>query len=276
MTELVLLRLLVLVSVAVAPLSRRLLGPPPRGWSVAHALGIGLVAAALVGPLPQLAYGWLVFCVGGALMFAVEHGAALRTASRRTATTFAAGVPLAFGVIAATWIAGATNDLRILGYGPHFSFYAALHGNVLGWTLLGGVAALAQRAGRFQRVHLATVFLGFASFLLVALGIDRLAWLKPLGVLGLTLALPLSMLAFLIDARGNRAAFALGALAFGALVLTLALAWLNELGSLSVEPLGGIRAMVWLHGLVNGLVVGPAWLGAVATSGLATRPPETP
>ncbi|MCA9612275.1 MAG: YndJ family transporter [Myxococcales bacterium] len=253
MTELALLQVLLLVSVGVAPLGTRLFVPLPRLWFVAYALGVAAVAGALF-VWPPLAVFWPLFCLGNLALV-------LRVRLPRSLPELAGAVPFAFSLVAATWIVGGTNDLQILGYGPHFSFYAALHGNVLGWMLVGALAALARREGR--RLYVAAVLTCFVSFLLVALGIDVWAPLKPIGVAGLTLAIPTAQLAFLADARSNRAAFAAGLLSLVGLVLTLTLAWLNELGLLTLGPLGSVRAMVAIHGVVNVLLVGPAMLWAV-------------
>lgn len=255
MTELEVLRVLLLVSVVVAPWSTRLFVALPRGWFVAYGVGVASVAGALFA-LPWLSVLWPIFCLGN--LAVVLHGRLPRTLPELAGT-----VPFAFSLVAATWIVGGTNDLQILGYGPHFSFYAALHGNVLGWMLVGAIAALARREGKRQRLYVAATLVCFVSFLLVAIGIDVSATLKPVGVAGLTLAIPTVQIAFLIDARSNRAAFAAGLLSVVALAFTLVLAWLNELGLPTLGSIGSVRAMVAVHGVVNTLVVGPAMLWAV-------------
>ena len=255
MTELQVLRVLVLVSAVVAPWSTRLFVALPRGWRVAYGVGVVSVAGALFG-LPWLAVLWPIFCLGN---LAVVLGGRLP----RSLPELAGAVPFAFSLVAATWIVGGIHDLRILGYGPHFSFYAALHGNVLGWMLVGAIAALARREGPRQRLYVAATLVCFVSFLLVAIGIDVSASFKPIGVAGLTFAIPTAQIVFLIDARSNRAAFTAGLLAVGALAFTLGLAWLHQLGLPSLGSIGSVRAMVAVHGVVNTLVVGPAMLWAV-------------
>jgi hypothetical protein len=255
MTELEVLRVLVLVSVVVAPWSTRLFVALPRGWRVAYGIEVVSVAGALFG-LPWLAVLWPIFCLGNLVV-------ALRGRLPRSFPELASAVPFVFSLVAATWIVGGILDLRILGYGPHFSFYAALHGNVLGWMLVGAIAASARREGRRQRLYVAATLVCFVSFLLVAIGIDVSPSLKPIGVAGLTLAIPVAQIAFLMDARSNRAAFAAGLLAVVALAFTLGLAWLHQLGALTLGPIGSVRAMVAVHGVVNTLIVGPAMLWAV-------------
>ncbi|MEZ4253665.1 MAG: YndJ family transporter [Polyangiales bacterium] len=225
----------------------------PRGWFAAYGLGVASVAGALF-VLPWLAVIWPVFCLGNLAWV-------LRGRLPRSLPEVAGAVPFAFSLVAATWIVGGTNDLQILGYGPHFSFYAALHGNVLGWMLVGALAALARREG--SRLYVAAVLVCFGSFLLVAVGIDVSATLKPIGVAGLTLAIPIAQLAFSVDARHDRAALGAGLVSLVTLAFTLGLAWLNELGRPTLGPIGTVRAMVAVHGVLNVLVVGPAMLWAV-------------
>ncbi len=254
MSELEVLRGLLLVSVVLAPLGTRLFGELPRGWWFAYALGVATVALGLYA-VPWLSVGWPLFCAGNFAAFLWP-----RRSTLLTLPTLAGSVPFAFSLVAATWIVGGTNDLRILGYGPHFSFYAALHGNVLGWMLVGTIAALASRERPRQRLYAAAVFVCFASFLVVAIGIDQVRAIKPIGVAGLTVAIPLAQLALLAEVRRNRAAFVCGLVSFLGLLFTLVLAWQNELAAPTLGNVAGVRAMVSIHGVLNALVVGPAMI----------------
>ncbi len=271
MTELDVLRVLVVFSVVVAPLSSCLFYDLPRGWYVAYGLGVVAVTLGLFA-WPWFSVLWPAFCVGNGLMYMRGRWSKLLTVNG-----LAAAVPFAFSVVAATWIVGGTNDLGILGYGPHFSFYAALHGNVLGWMVVGAIAVLSTRHPH-QRLYAAAVFVCFASFLFIAFGIDRLALLKPIGVAGLSLAVPGAQLAFLRESwRNNNAAFVATLVSLLALAGTFVLAWQNELSTPSIGAIASIRSMVSVHGLVNALVVGPAFLWAVALTrkGGAEAPPST-
>ena len=114
-----------------------------------------------------------------------------------------------------------------------------------------------------------------ASFLLIAFGIDQLRALKPVGVVGLSLALPASQVVFLRSVWGrDPAAFALGAVSLAGLVFTMVLAWANHLATPLVAELAGVRGMVSAHGLWNALVVAPCFLLAVTRSArpLGTEP----
>lgn len=262
MTELSLLRLLLLLSMAVAPLGthRLFFAEPERLRAVAHVVALGLAAAGQFFGAPILCVAWLLFCAGSFALFLRERGASLRSPGG-----LAACVPFLFSNIAAVWLVGGANDLGILGYGPAFSYYAALHGNVLGWMLIGAMASLAERDGPHRRLHLAAVFVCLASFLLIALGIDQLRALKPIGVVGLTLAIPASQLAFLRAAwPRSKTAFALTCVSLAGLVFTMFLAWRNELGAPAFGVVLDLRGMVVVHGVLNAVVVGPSFLLAVA------------
>lgn len=260
MPELTLLRALLLLSLAIAPLGthRHFLGPS-RARNAAHAAALGGAAVGLWSSARALCGAWLLFCAGSFALFLRS-----RRASLGAPATLAACVPFLFSNIAAVWLVAGANDLGLLGYGEHFSYYASLHGNVLGWTMLGAVAILADRASAARRVYLLVVLGGLISFLLIAFGIDRLHALKPLGVAGLTLAIPGAQLAFLREAWGrHRGAFALGAVSLAGLALTMALAWGNEMALPWLTEFAGLRAMVAIHGVLNAVVIAPCFLLAV-------------
>lgn len=257
-SELTLLRALLLLSLAIAPLGthRHFLREPSRARLGAHAAGLACAAIALFTPFALASIGWLLLTALGFAMFLRS-----RVSSLRTPQTIAACVPFLFSNVAAVWLVAGTNDLHLLGYGVHFSFYAALHGNVLGWILVGALAILADREGPERRVYVAAIAVCFVSFLLIALGIDQLHALKIFGVIGLSLAIPIAQLAFLRGAwLRNRAAFALGCVSLVGLAFTMLLAWRNELHLPVLVELFGVRAMVSIHGVLNALIVAPSFL----------------
>ena len=271
-SELSLLRVLLLLSMAVAPLgTHRFLFPAPsRPRAIAHAVSLACAAVGLFSRAPILCVAWLAFCAVSFALFLRS-----RASSLRSSRVLAACVPFLFSNVAAVWLVGGANDLGILGYGAQFSYYAALHGNVLGWVVVGALAVLADREGPERGVYLAAVLTCFVSFLLIALGIDQLRALKPIGVVGLSIALPIAQLAFLRGARRrNRAAFALGCVSLAGLVLTMVLAWRNELSMPVLPDVLGVRAMVSVHGALNALVVAPSFLLAVVLDAPRERSAE--
>jgi hypothetical protein len=261
MSELDLLRVLLLVSMALGPLGthRHFLGLSPLHVA-AHVVALGCAATGLLWPAPLLCVPWLLFT-------ATSFGLFLRSrlASLGSPRVLAACVPFLFSNVAAVWLVSGSNDLHLLGYGMNFSFYAALHGNVLGWIVMGALAILVDKEDLESTPYLPALFICFASFLLIALGIDQLHALKKIGVVGLSVALPLAQLTFLRSVWGrDRAAFALGALSFAGLVFTMVLAWGNELALRLLDDVLGIRAIVSVHGVLNAIVIAPCFLLAVA------------
>ncbi len=261
MSELTLLRVLLLVSLAIAPLGthRHFLAEYARPLLKVHVVAWVCVAIGLFASMPVLCVAWLLFTAWSFALFLRS-----RVSSLRSPSTLAACVPFLFSNVAAVWLVAGSSDLHLLGYGMEFGFYAALHGNVLGWMLVGAIAILADRAGPQRNVYVSSVLVCFVSFLLIALGIDQLRALKPFGVIGLSIAIPISQLVFLREVRRrHRAAFTLGCASIAGLLLTMLLAWANEL-SMIVPAVFGIRAMVVVHGVINTLIVAPAFLLAVA------------
>jgi hypothetical protein len=272
MSELTLLRVLLLLSMAVGSLgTHRVLLVRSRGLSAARVGALACAALGLFSPAPMLCVVWLLFCMASFALFLRS-----RVASWRSPYVLSACVPFLFSNIAAVWLVGGANDLHILGYGAHFSYYAALHGNVLGWILIGALAILADREGPQRSIYVASVLACLVSFVLIALGIDQLRALKPIGVLGLSVALPVSQLVFLASVwRRNRPAFVCALVSFTGLVFTMVLAWRNEL-SMPVLPAAlGIRAMVSVHGVLNALVIAPCFLLAVMLDAAPAKPRST-
>lgn len=269
MSELDLLRVLLLFSMALGPLGthRHFFGGHSLLRLAAHLVAFACAATGLLWPAPLLCVAWLLFCAGSFALFLRS-----RLASLGSPRVLAACVPFLFSNIAAVWLVAGSNDLHLLGYGMNFSFYAALHGNVLGWIVMGALAILVDREEIESTPYLPALFICFASFLLIALGIDQLHALKKIGVVGISVALPLSQLAFLRSVWGrDRAAFALGALSLAGLVFTMVLAWGNELAIRVLDDVLGIRAIVSVHGVLNAIVIAPTFLLAVALAH-PTRP----
>jgi hypothetical protein len=274
MSELDLLGGLLLLSMVVGPVAtQRLFAAPSRLRAAAHVAAFVCAAVGLFSPLPMLCIAWLLFCATSFALFLRS-----RARSLRSPPVLAACVPFIFSNIAAVWLVGGANDLRFLGYGTHFSYYAALHGNVLGWILIGSLAALADRDGPLRGIYLTSVLVCFVSFLSIAFGIDKISALKPIGVIGLSIALPISQLAFLRSVWScNLPAFILGCVSFAGLVVTMLLAWRNELSMPVFPAVAGIRGMVSVHGVLNTVVVAPCFALAVWLDGRrhGSHAPET-
>lgn len=268
MFELTLLRALLLTSMAIAPLGTHyMLWPKPSRWRLAaHA---GALACAAIGVFAASVFCvvWLGFCAASFALFVRARFASLRAIASVDAAGLAVCVPFLFSNVAAVWLVGGSNDLHILGYDIYFSYYAALHGTVLGWMVLGAIAILVDRDPPRRRIYIAATGVALVSFLLIAFGIDQLRALKPVGVTGISIAIPIAQLAFLRGAWArNRAAFAAGCVSFVGFIFTIVLAWRNELGLPVGSAITGIRGIVSVHGALNAFVVAPAFLLAVAIS----------
>lgn len=259
MTEIDLLRGLLLLALALAPLgTHRVLLPPTRLGSAAHGLAF-LCAAVGLFFVPPLCGVWLLYCAGSFAHFLWHHRASL-SSSRAVIGS----VPFVFSNVAALWLVGGANDLAILGYGPTFSFYASAHGNILGWMTVGAIAILGTQKRPGAKLYIIAALVCFASFLLVAVGIDGVMGAKRVGVVGLSVAIPVAQLVFLRSVwRTHKGAFVLGCTSFLGLAATFVLAWQYELGALSFPALAGVRPMVSVHGVINGVVVAPCFLLAV-------------
>lgn len=268
MSELDLLRGLLISSMALGPLGTHRHFAIHASWGSVRwgvVVYVSALVCAVVGlllPAPKLCAVWLLYCAGTFGMFLRSRRGSLR--SRRVLATC---VPFLFSNIAAVWFVSGANDLRLLGYGPHFSFYAALHGNVLGWIFLGALAILADREARPSSPYVPAMFTGLVSFLLVAFGIDQFRPLKLFGVIGLSLVLPWSQIAFLRSVWGrNWRSVALGVVSLAGLGVTMALAWGNEIAVHLLDGLWGIPGIVSIHGVLNAVIVAPSFLLAVSLS----------
>lgn len=260
MTEIDLLRGLLLLCLGLAPFgTHRFLLPPTRLGTVAHALAF-LCAAIGLFSAPALCGVWLFYCAGS-----FGHYLWHRRASLCSPQVLVGSIPVVFSNIAAFWLLGGANDLRILGYGPTFSFYASAHGNILGWMTVGSIAMLATQQRPHRKLYFVTALACFVSFLLVAVGIDGVPGAKRMGVVGLSAAICIAQLAFVRSVWStHKGAFVLACTSFMGLVFTFVLAWQYELGALSFPPFAGVRPMVSVHGVINGIVVAPCFLLAVA------------
>lgn len=260
MTEGVLLHGLVLCTFIVAPraTSRLFLGRSRR-YDLAHGLALlGLFVSAALD-LPQAAFVWPLFCALGVVLH-------LRNEGRRVFSLLgvARGLPFVFSLVSATWFVAGRNDLQLLGYPPTWSFYAALHGSVLGWLVVGCTAHLASRTAD-RGLYLWSCLLSLPLFLFVAFGIDGVAHLKRIGAIGLSLIVPLVIGRFTLELRKRaRVPFLVALVSFLGVIVTMTLALLNEFWSGFPRSVFEMPTMVLVHGCVNALIVAPAYALATA------------
>lgn len=260
MSEIVMLRLLLVAAMMGAPLiTREFLLTASKLHDVTHVVAFLLTVVALFIDWPQLSVVWLLYCLFAFGLFVRESVA--QRGRRWTVHQALRLFPFVFSVVGALWLVSGANDFGLLGYGIFFSYYAALHGHVLGWMLIGSMILLATRPTRFQQWYLVAGLVSVVSFFLIAFGIDGVPFIKPAGVTGLTLAIGCAQILFLFEKR-SKSATALGLISLLGFSLTLLLAWRHELNLPVGEGLLGVRPMVSLHGFINSVVVAPCMVAA--------------
>ncbi len=226
-----------------------------RAYVRAHGLALLLVLLGVILDHPLLALSWPVFCGLGLLMFLYQEGT--RTFSP---LGLAAAIPFVFSLVSALWFFAGVNDLGLLGYGVNWSLYAALHGSYLGWLFVGCLVQLAKH----DRRHLVSCWATFLLFLLVALGIDGVPYVKRIGVLGLALLVPLCIGSFAFSRHPRqRRARTLSLMIFASISLAMGLAVINEYWPEAPRMLEGLPVMVVIHGGLNALVTIPAFYLAI-------------
>jgi hypothetical protein len=263
MTEHRVLLLLLLVAFVLAPwMTRSLLLDGDRRYGIAHIVAVVVVVASWALDAAVGSMCWGLFCAFGlALYLSRWRRAAL---SLDAVTRGVAGaVPGVFSVISAVWFIAGTNDLHLLGYTRAWSFYAALHGGVLGWLFVGCVAHLAHQP-EARPFYARACFAVFVLFLCVAFGIDGVPYIKRVGVVGFAALMPAVIARFALDVRGRGGAPLWWALvSLVGVVVSMALALANEFWIAFPRVLLGLPTMVITHGVLNGVVVVPAFFFAV-------------
>ena len=256
--ELNYLYVLLFVAFVLAPLSTNsLFLHNAKSYQIGHATAFLFVFLGLVSGINLFFVAWLLFCCFGFFLYTRQERTALL--SVQGIATF---IPFVFSIIASVWLVAGTNDLQLLGYNKHWSFYAALHGNYLGWMFLGCLASLSKTRKTIRSLFSAGCYICLILFLLVAFGIDGIPYVKRIGVIGLTIVVPFFILLFLRTTR-DRLSMSLAILSLLGIFFTLSLAVINEFWVLQPQSFLGARSMVSLHGMVNGLIVLPSFCLAV-------------
>lgn len=225
-----------------------------RNYARAHRVALTAVVASSLAGSGLGSFAWATFCVYGIVLFLRRERANLWSP-----TGFACGIPFAFSAVSAVWFVGGANELHLLGYSRAFSFYAALHGSVLGWLFVACTAQLARRSAT-RRLHLAGCYLVFALFLCVAFGIDGVPHLKRVGVIGYSLVVPTLIARYALDQLHRGGAPLILALAsLSGITLSMAIAVANEFWLGFPRTVFGMPTMVLTHGILNAVVVVPCF-----------------
>jgi len=250
-------------------MTSRFLLPDDAWYRLLHVIVLAVVVVGCGLGFGVAAAAWPVFCAVGGLAFLRRRWSQLRSLEG-----LASLVPFAFSMVSAVWLVAGQNDLRLLGYTPSWSAYAALHGAVLGWLFVGCLAELGSRPGA-RRVYVWSCFVVFALFLCVAFGIDGVPVLKRLGVLGLAVVVPGLIARFALDQRSGGAAWRWSLLSLLGIVVTMGLALAHEFQPGVLGTLWGLPTMVVAHGMMNAVVVVPAFFLAVLASSSSSSPPSS-
>ena len=259
--ELSYLTTFLLVSLGIAPLMTNTLFLARNAlYFKCYVLSFSAVALGILLNINFLVATWPAFCLFGLLLYLKKTGLKCLDLN-----AFVSVIPFVFSVIASIWLVAGVYDIRLLGYNKLWSFYAALHGNHLGWLLVGCLAYLAQR--RTSRFYVYACYICFVSFLLIALGIDGVPYIKQIGVIFMTVTVPCSILFYFLKLKGEqKIPKVLSGLSLFGVLVTMLLAVVKEFGGFSPFQFMGAGGMVSIHGLINSLIVTPCFFIAVLKS----------
>ncbi|HYX36303.1 MAG TPA: hypothetical protein VE954_24630 [Oligoflexus sp.] len=259
MTELTLLILLLCVAFVLAPvMTNRFFLNDSRVYADVHKVSLIIL---LIGPAlnsNHSAVVWLVFCAFGFLLYLKKEYKTIFSIQG-----MASCFPFVFSLISAVWFVSGVIDLRLLGYDRTWSLYAALHGIFLGWLFIGCLAFLSKRPIPYKG-YLWGCYLCFIFFLLVAFGIDGVASIKRIGVVGLSLIVPflIGIYAFNLK-KGHKLSFLFAMLSLCSIIISMTLAILNEFWTGFPRFAFGIPIMVLAHGLMNSIFAVPCFFLAI-------------
>ncbi len=259
MTELMILYFFLGIGFVLAPLmTNRFFLNNSKVYSTAHKVVLSLLLVGACLPVNHFAFMWPLFCVLGFILYLVRKDRPVFFVRNWVHT-----IPFLFSLISATWFYAGVHDLQLLGYDRVWSFYAALHGIFLGWLFVGSLAFLS--AGReLRRPYHFCCYLSFTFFLFVALGIDGIPHVKRLGVIGLSIMVPMVVGAHaFMSHKGQRSSRWLSTLSFCSVIASMSLALLNEFWFSAPKLVHGIPLMVLGHGLLNSVISIPCFFLAV-------------
>lgn len=197
MESYVLYFLLAISCVMVPLLTNTLFLSNSRIYSEIHKFVLAILIGAAIFDIKWLVVIWPIFCAFGYLLFLKKDGLIFSFARLTT------HLPFVFSLISALWFVTGVLDLKMLGYNPIFSFYAALHGAYLGWMFVGCLAFLSQSIPlpTFSRT---VTHLCFICFLMIAFGIDGVPYIKAIGTVGLFIIAPLSILIYALGLNSDQ------------------------------------------------------------------------
>lgn len=232
-------------------------------YSRTHSAALVVLIIGWALGINWLAVVWPLFCFFGFFLYIKQEGLQIFSA-----TGLASCIPFAFSLISATWFFAGANDLYLLGYGKTWSFYAALHGGVLGWFFLGCLSYLSTHSEMIRaRAYLFSCYLCLLLFLSIAFGIDGVPHIKRIGVIGLSILVPLSIGLFLFDGKKRTpGSFFFGVISFSSIAVSMSIAVLNEFWIGFTKLILGMPLMTLTHGLINVLFTIPCFYLSIRLS----------
>ena len=263
--ELAILRLILGVAFVLAPvMTHRFFLRRSRSYRWGHGVSLLLLVVGAAFDLKELSFVWPMFCAWGFWLHLKNvRGSVL------SGPTIVSLIPFLFSMISATWFVAGTLDWHLLGYDTRWSYYAAIHGAVLGWIMVGCWAYLAQRNGSCSNgTYLFGAYGCFVLFLLVAFGINGNPGLKKIGVIGLSLLVPgvIGYYAITLPSK-SRHSLLCATISLVSLVIAMVMALLNEFWAAMPRSVYGLPSMVVVHGLLNAFVTAPFFVAAIGLEG---------
>lgn len=267
MTELSLLICLLSVAFILAPfMTRNFFLRNSQLYLRVHAVSLLILFVGGLLDWGWAAIIWPLFCAFGFVLFLQQERWGILSVSG-----LALCIPFVFSLISSVWFFAGTNDLHLLGYNKNWSFYAALHGSILGWFFVGCLAHLSKRPTA-NRAYLFVCYMCLILFLFVAFGIDGVQHIKRVGVIGLSMVVPFSIGLFTFSIKKeNRLSIFFAVISLLSIAISMTIAILNEFWVSFPKIALGMPLMTVTHGLINVFFTVPCFylairLGAEDTS----------
>lgn len=259
MTELSFLIFLLVVAFILAPFMTKIFFlSKSQAYSRFHAVALVLLLIGHVLDLNWIAAIWPLFCIFGFFLYLKQERWHIFSMK-----SLASCIPFVFSLISSAWFFAGTNDLYLLGYNKNWSFYAALHGSVLGWFFVGCLAYLSKRPNA-SRAYLFGCYLCLILFLFVAFGIEGIHYIKRAGVVGLSILVPFLIGLFTFNLKKeNRLSFFFSVVSLFSIAISMTIAILNEFWVDFPKVAFGMPFMTLTHGFINVFFTVPCFYLAI-------------
>ncbi len=229
-----------------------------KTYSFVHITSLIILLVGVVLRVEHTVIVWPIFCVYGLFLYFKSNRAILF--SPKSIVKY---IPFAFSLISSVWFVAGVYDLNLLGYGREWSFYAALHGAFLGWLLVGCLAFLSGKSN-VSKIYQWGCYLSLLFFLLVAFGIDGVPYIKRVGVIGFSLMMPFLIGHYVHSVKKEyRLSKFLAGVSLLSIILSMAIAVLNEFWVGFPKVILGIPTMVVTHGVMNAVIAVPCFFLAI-------------